>query len=296
MRPDHPGDPRPGCRVLGTGPRCVCGCPTPPGWSITSTPSSWLTRRSTTSVDASNKTPSGIEATKTTPLYRIRRALLVADERPSTERFDWIRAMLTPKAKLVPHGSPRNTFAASTPQSTKPTPADSSSPSGSTAPTPTSPNSPASLEPWTDGRTRSSPTTAPVGPPTDASRTSTCSPRRSAATATASPTTTTIDAASSAASDFNGLPSPPAESEAANHAQSRRDSITGTTTSKPPSSSASPSSSPGRRQARVARPITIGAGMTDGQIQPCWPWRRTLTLARCRDARRADSTAGASHE
>ena len=45
---------------------------------------------------------------------------------------------------------------------------------------------------------------------------------KSVATLTASPTTPTIAADSSADSAPNGLPSQPAESEAANHTQSRR--------------------------------------------------------------------------
>src|SRR5690606_24210176 len=72
------------------------------------------------------------------------------------------------------------------------------------------------------GERRSSPTTPPAALRTGASRTSTCSPRRSAATATASRTTPTTGAASSAASESHGLPSRPAESEAVNHAPSRR--------------------------------------------------------------------------
>ena len=73
----------------------------------------------------------------------------------------------------------------------------------------------------TAGRPRSSPTTAPAERRTDASRTCTCSPRRSAATPTGSSTITTTGADSSADLASNGLQSPPAESEAVNHAQSR---------------------------------------------------------------------------
>lgn len=135
------------------------------------------------------------------PLYRARRVLLCADERLSAESLEWmpglladgdpdggVRAAWVAKELLrrLPGGRPRPR----TPAAHRVLPVRS---------TPRSPDSPA---PSTAGSARCSPTTRPATLRTDESRTSTCSARRSAATATASPTSPTTGAASSAASAF----------------------------------------------------------------------------------------------
>ncbi len=72
------------------------------------------------------------------------------------------------------------------------------------------------------GGSPSSPTTPPDRQPMPSSRTVTCSPRRSAVSATDSATPTTIGDDSSDASASHGILTPPHEYEAANHDSSRR--------------------------------------------------------------------------
>ena len=70
--------------------------------------------------------------------------------------------------------------------------------------------------------TRSSPSTPPAAPPTAPPKPSTSSSRRSAASATSTATSPTTDADSSSAAASHGIPSPPAESEAASQTSLRR--------------------------------------------------------------------------
>ena len=168
----------------------------------------------------------GHRGRKGDPLYRIRRVLLTADDKLTEDRFAWMQAMLTrgdPDGEVavawIAKELLRDVYAA---REMRLTPVGSWSASTRGAPTLMFESCDASPEPSAAGQNRSSPTTAPAAPPTVESRTPTCSPRRSAASATGSPTTTTIGVVSSAGSASNGILNPPHEYEAANDESSCR--------------------------------------------------------------------------
>ena len=127
---------------------------------------------------------------KDDPLYRGRRAFLTGFERLTDDRRDWMLELLDAgdpdgevSAAILARELLREVYAAAD----LATPAVGWSCSSSTAPTARSPNSSGSPGRSTAGATTSSPTTPPDAHRTAASRTSTCSSRRPAATPMDSP-------------------------------------------------------------------------------------------------------------